>query len=133
MTATMRLCGGGSMVARMMKEDGFSVVASRVGGMTSSLVPVADEANISLSFASSEVMISLKAVCAATLTVARMLSRRESVSVMMKPVESMKAKLMMVCESGVTTRYLEISPKTVWVVYGHAENDVLSNVTWNVN
>lgn len=38
-----------------------------------------------------------------------------------------------VCRTNVMMRYLEISPKVVWVLAGHTENHVYSNTKWRVD
>lgn len=133
MTAKMRLDDVCLMVARMTKEGGFHAALSCVVSMTSSLTPVTDNFNVSLVPLTPGISVSLMEVCDTASIRTRMLNLRENVSVAMKPVEPIKVRLSLVCDSGVTTRYLEIDPQIVWVVYGYAENDVLSNVTWSVN
>lgn len=38
-----------------------------------------------------------------------------------------------VCRTNIMMRYLEISPKVVWVLAGHTENHVYSNTKWRVD
>ena len=38
-----------------------------------------------------------------------------------------------VCRTNVSMHYLEISPKIVWLLAGHTENEVYSNTYWRVD
>ncbi|MBQ6577233.1 MAG: hypothetical protein IJL91_05745 [Bacteroidales bacterium] len=48
-------------------------------------------------------------------------------------VGRMSCSMYQVCRTSVAMHYLEISPKIVWMLAGHTENDVYSNTRWFID
>ena len=48
-------------------------------------------------------------------------------------VGGMSCSMYQVCRTNVAMHYLEISPKIVWLLAGHTENDVYSNTRWHID
>lgn len=52
---------------------------------------------------------------------------------MASAVGDVSCSLSPVCRASIVVRYLDISPKVVWLLAGHTENDVYSNTRWHID
>lgn len=46
---------------------------------------------------------------------------------------NVSCRMYQVCTANVSLHYLEISPKIVWLLAGHTQNEVYSNTDWTIN
>lgn len=95
------------LLVKLTRDGGVKSATERIGGISTSVQMMPG------------MTVSLQKMAGMTGT----FSRRGGLS----------CRMYQACRSSIRRPFLEISPEIVWVLAGHTENDVYSNVDWNIH